>query len=77
MPKIEYDLLTRNGKEEFVVVPRADYEALIKKLEDEADYRELVKARKASAGKPTHTLAQVKRKLGMTRRRTARSTKAA
>lgn len=75
MPKIEYDVLTRNGKEEFVVVPRADFEALIEKLDDEADYRALVKARKANAGKPIHTLAEAKRKLGMTRRRTTRHAK--
>ena len=67
MPKTPYDVLTRNGKEKFFVVPVKEYEALLEKLEDEADYRALVKARKANAGKPTYTLEEVKRELGMTR----------
>ena len=67
MHKSNYDVLTRNGKEKFLVVPVKDYEALLEKVEDEADYRALVKARKANAGKPTHTLEEVKRELGMTR----------
>ena len=67
MHKSNYDVLTRNGKEKFLVVPVKDYEALLEKLEDEADYRALVMARKANAGKPTHTLEEVKRELGMTR----------
>jgi PHD/YefM family antitoxin component YafN of YafNO toxin-antitoxin module len=67
MLKTKYDVLTRNGKEEFVVVPVKDYEALIEKLEDQADYRALVEARRANAGKPTYTLEQVKRELGMKR----------
>ena len=67
MHKSNYDVLTRNGKEKFLVVPVKDYEALLEKLEDEADYRALVKARKANAGKPTYTLEEVKRELGMKR----------
>src|SRR4051794_16928349 len=67
MHKANYDVLTRNGKEKFFIVPVKDFEALLEKLEDEADYRALVKARKASAGKPTYTLDEVKRELGMTR----------
>ena len=67
MPKTHYDVLTRNGKEKFFVVPVKEYEALLEKLEDEADYRALINARKANAGKPTYTLDQVKRELGMKR----------
>ena len=67
MHRANYDVLTRNGKEKFFVVPVKEYEALLEKLEDEADYRALMKARKANAGKPTYTLDQVKRELGMMR----------
>jgi PHD/YefM family antitoxin component YafN of YafNO toxin-antitoxin module len=67
MLKTRYDVLTRNGKEKFFVIPVKEYEALLEKLEDEADYRALVKARKANTGKPTYTLEEVKRELGMTR----------
>jgi len=70
MLKTRYDVLTRNGKEKFFIVPVDDFQALLEKLEDEADYRALLKARKANAGRPTYTLDQVKRELGM-----ARSTK--
>ena len=72
MLKTPYDVLTRNGKEKFVVVPVKDYETLLEKLEDEADYRALVEARNANAGKPTYTLEQVKRELGMLRPRRKR-----
>ena len=67
MPKTHYDVLMRNGTEKFFVIPAKEYESLIEKWEDEADYRALVKARKANAGKPTYTLEEVKRELGMTR----------
>ena len=67
MIKTSYDVLTRNGKEKFFVVPVKDYQALVEKLEDEADYRALVKARKANAGKPTYTLEEIRRELGMSR----------
>ena len=67
MPNNNYDVLTRNGKEKFFVIPVKEYEALVEKLEDQADYRALVNARKANAGKPTYTLEQVKRELGVAR----------
>ena len=60
-------MLSRNVKEKFFVVPVKEYEALLDKLENEADSRALVKARKTNAGKPTCTLEEVKRELGMTR----------
>jgi hypothetical protein len=46
---------------------KSKHEAVLEKREDEADYRALVKARKANPGKPTYTMAEVKRELGMTR----------
>jgi PHD/YefM family antitoxin component YafN of YafNO toxin-antitoxin module len=67
MLKTNYDVLTRNGKEQFLVIPVKEYEALLEKLEDEADYRALIKARKANAGKPTCTLREMRQHLGMAR----------
>lgn len=69
MPKRNYDVLTRNGKQKFFVVPVEDYQALLEKLEDEADYRALLAARRANAGKPTYTLQQLKRDLATHRPR--------
>jgi PHD/YefM family antitoxin component YafN of YafNO toxin-antitoxin module len=67
MLNTKYDVLTRNGREKYFVVPVEDFEALLEKLEDEADYRALTKARKANAGKPTYTLEEVKQEMGMSR----------
>ena len=72
MIKTQYDVLTRNGKEKFFIVPAREYEALLEKLEDKADYRALVRAREANDGKPTYTLEEVKRELGMKRLRRKR-----
>ena len=33
MLKTKYDVLTRNGKEKFVVIPMTDYEALLARME--------------------------------------------
>ena len=46
MLKTKYDMLTRNGKEQFVVVPLKDYEALLEQMEDEADFRAIEASKK-------------------------------
>ena len=66
MLKTKYDMLTRNGKEHFVVVPLKDYEALLEHREDEADFRALEAAKKRNAGKPLIPHAQIMRKFGLT-----------
>lgn len=67
MLKTKYDVLTRNGKEKFVVVPLKDFEAMRERLEDEADFRAIEESKKRNAGAPTYTLEQVKRELGLAR----------
>ena len=67
MLKTKYDVLVRNGKERFLVVPEKDFEAMRERLEDEADFRAIEASKRRNAGKPTYTLAHVKRELGMTR----------
>jgi PHD/YefM family antitoxin component YafN of YafNO toxin-antitoxin module len=64
MLKTKYDVLTRNGKEQFVVVPLKDYEALLEKMEDEADFRAIETSKKRNAGKPLISHQQVVRDLG-------------
>lgn len=39
MPEPKYDVWVRNGREEFVVIPIKDYEAMRRRLEDDADFR--------------------------------------
>lgn len=65
--KTRYDVLVRNGKERFVVVPEKDYQAMRQRLEDEADFRAIEASKKRQANSPRYSLAQVKRELGMRR----------
>jgi PHD/YefM family antitoxin component YafN of YafNO toxin-antitoxin module len=73
MLKTKYDVLTRNGKEKFVVIPMTDYEALLEQLEDERDLRDLRAAKKRNAGKPGITHEQMLKELAIkpTRRKAA------
>jgi len=74
MPKTKYDVLTRNGKEQFVVIPMTDYEALLERLEDGQDLRDLQKAKQLNAGNPGISHEQMLNELGLKApRRKARS----
>ncbi len=66
MRKMKYDLLTRNGKEEFVVVPRKEFEAILERLEDEEDFRAIEASKKRNAGKRLIPHEQVMREFGLT-----------
>jgi hypothetical protein len=72
MLKTKYDMLTRNGKEQFVVVPLKDYEALLEQMEDEADFRAIEASKKRNAGKPLIPHEQIMREFGLTTSRTKR-----
>jgi hypothetical protein len=65
MLKTKYDVLTRNGKEQFVVVPLKDYKALLEQVEDEADFRAIEASKKRNAGKPLIPHEQVIREFGL------------
>jgi len=65
MLKTKYDLLTRNGKEQFVVVPLKDFQALLQQLEDEADFRAIEASKKRNAGKRLIPHEQVMREFGL------------
>lgn len=65
MLKTKYDVLTRNGKQKFVVIPMTDYESLLERLEDEQDLRDLEAARKLNAGKPGISHEQMLKELGL------------
>ena len=69
MLKTRYDVLTRNGKEKFVVIPMTEYEALLDRLEDAQDLRDLQEARKRNAGKPGISHEQMLKELGLKPRR--------
>ena len=65
MLKTKYDVLTRNGTQKFVVIPMSDYEALLERLEDEQDLRDLQAAKKLNAGKPGISHEQMLKELGL------------
>jgi len=65
-------VLTRNGKEQFVIVPMNDYKAMLERIEDEEDYRDLQLAKKRHAGKPTIPHEQVMHEPGIKPRRAKR-----
>jgi PHD/YefM family antitoxin component YafN of YafNO toxin-antitoxin module len=65
MVKTKYDVLVRNGKEQFVVVPVKEYEAMRQRLEDDIDFRAIEASKKRQAGSPRTSLQQVKRELGL------------
>jgi PHD/YefM family antitoxin component YafN of YafNO toxin-antitoxin module len=65
MLKTKYDVLVRNGKERFVIVPEKEYEAMRERLEDDADFRAIEASKKRQAGSPRTSLQQVKRELAM------------
>lgn len=68
MLKTKYDVLVRNGRERFVVIPEKDYEALCEQLEDEADFRAIEASKKRQAGSPRYSLEQVQCELGLLNR---------
>jgi PHD/YefM family antitoxin component YafN of YafNO toxin-antitoxin module len=72
MPKTNYDLLIRNGKERFIVIPEKDYDAMRERLEDDADFRAIEASKLRQARSPRIPSAQVKRELGIAPRRARR-----
>lgn len=66
--KTKYDVLTRNGREQFVVVPLKDFEALMERVEDENDHRLIERSKKQNAGKRLISHERVMREFGLTPR---------
>ena len=65
MLKTKYDVLTRNGKDQFVVVPLKDFQALLEQVEDEADFRAIEASKKRNAKRPLIPHDQVMREFGL------------
>lgn len=62
-------ILTRNGKPEFAVLPYDQFEEMQEQLEDAADLIALDRARREDAGKPTIPFDEMMRQLGLRPRR--------
>jgi PHD/YefM family antitoxin component YafN of YafNO toxin-antitoxin module len=65
MLKLHPEILTKNGKKEFVVLPYEEFLALQERLADAEELLELRKAKRAEGKKKALSLAEVKRKLGI------------
>ena len=65
MLKLHPEILVKDGKKQFAVIPYDEYVALQKRLADAEDLLELRKAKRAVGKKRSIPLAQVKRELGL------------
>ena len=63
MLKLHPEVLFKNGKKEFVVLPYKEFLAMQDRLADAEDLLELRKAKRAEARKKSVPLAEVKRQL--------------
>lgn len=61
--KLHAEILEKNGKKEFVVLPYEEFLALQERLADAEDVLELRKAKRAESKNKSIPLADVKRKL--------------
>ena len=64
MLKLHPEILIKNGKKQFVVLPYKEFVALQERLEDADDLMELRKAKRSQGGKRSIPLAKAKRILG-------------
>ena len=59
------DILVKNGKKQFAVLPYEEFLALQKRLSEAEDLLELRKAKRAEGKDRSISLAEVKRQLGL------------
>ena len=65
MIKLHPQIIGKNGKREFVVLPFEEYERIKGKLQDHEDLQELRAAKAADAGEDGFNLNEAKNKLGI------------
>ena len=65
MIELHPEILSKNGKKEFAVLPIEEYEALQEFLEDVEDLIDLRKSKEEAKGQPTIPLAEVKQRFGI------------
>jgi hypothetical protein len=72
MLKTKYDVLIRNGKERFVLIPEKIFEAMQERLDDDRDFRAIEASKKRNAGKRLIPHEQIMRDFGLRPRRRMR-----
>ena len=65
MLKLHPEILEKNGKKEFAILPYEEFLALQERLADAEDVLELRNAKRTEGKKKSIPLADVKRKLGL------------
>ena len=65
MLKLHPEIVVKNGKKQFAVLPYKEFLAIQERLADADDLLELRKAKRAEAKKRAISLDEVKRKLGL------------
>ena len=65
MLKLHPEIVRKNGKKEFVVLPYEEFVALQERLADAEDLSDLRRAKRAAGKKKSVPLANVKRELGL------------
>jgi len=63
--KLHPEILSKNGRKQFVVLPYEEFVAVQERLADADDLLALRKAKRAEGGKKPIPLANVKRELGL------------
>jgi hypothetical protein len=63
--KLHPEILVKNGKKEFVVLPHKEFLAVQERLADADDLLELRKAKRAEGKKKSIPLGEVKKELGL------------
>ena len=63
--KLHPEIMSKNGRKQFVVLPYEVFVAVQERLADAEDLLELRKAKRAEGGKKSIPLAAVKRTLGL------------
>ena len=65
MMRLHPEILVKDGKKQFAVLPYEEFMSLKERLEDMEDLLQLRKAKKAEGRKPTVPLVRAKRQLGL------------
>ena len=65
MMRLHPEILVKDGKKQFAVLPYEEFMALKEQLEDMEDLLQLRQAKKAEGRKPTVSPARAKRELGL------------
>ena len=65
MLELHPEIVRKNGREEFVILPYEEFVALKEIMEDAEDLVELRRAKQEEGQAPTKTLDEVRRELGL------------